>query len=115
MHWVESMLFGMAERCAHGLWAACRLSEPLSFEVIAEQRKAALIDVLDQHGLPWTWETSEEDLEARLRQFSEQVYRQFLREASEELRRWTADHEGSRASDRRAREQVRAGAVARRG
>lgn len=29
MHWVESMLFGMAERCAHGLWAACRLSEPL--------------------------------------------------------------------------------------
>ena len=48
--------------------------------VIAGQRKAALIDVLDQHGLPWTWETSEEDLEARLRQFSEQVYRQFLRE-----------------------------------
>ena len=80
MHWVESMLFGMAERCAHGLWAACRFSEPLSFEVIAGQRKAALIDVLDQHGLPWTWEMSEEDLEARLRQFSEQVYRQFLRE-----------------------------------
>ena len=47
--------------------------------VIAGQRKAALIDVLDQHGLPWTWEMSEEDLEARLRQFSEQVYRQFLR------------------------------------
>lgn len=47
--------------------------------MIAEQRKAALIDVLDQHGLPWTWEMSEEDLEARLRQFSEQVYRQCLR------------------------------------
>lgn len=29
MHWVESMLFGMAERCAHGLWAACRFSDPL--------------------------------------------------------------------------------------
>ncbi len=80
LQWVESMLFGMAEQCAQGLYAACRLSEPLSFEVIAEQRKAALIDTVDQYRLPWTWEMSEEDLEARLRQFSEQVYRQFLRE-----------------------------------
>ena len=47
--------------------------------MIAEQRKAALIDTVDQYRLPWTWEMSEEDLEARLRQFSEQVYRQFLR------------------------------------
>ena len=80
LQWVESMLFGMAEQCAHGLYAACRFSEPLSFTLIAGPRKAALIDVLDQHGLPWTWETPEEDLEERLRQFSEQVYRQFLRE-----------------------------------
>lgn len=78
MHWVESMLFGMAERCAHGLWAACRLSEPLSVTLIAGPRKAALIDILERYRLPWTWETPEEDLEEKLRQFSERVYRQFL-------------------------------------
>ena len=34
IHWVESMLFGMAERCAAGLHAACRFSDPLSFTVV---------------------------------------------------------------------------------
>ena len=33
-HWVESMLFGRAERCAAGLHAACRFSEPLSVTVV---------------------------------------------------------------------------------
>ena len=31
---LESMLFGMAKRCAAGLHAACRFSEPLSFTVV---------------------------------------------------------------------------------
>ena len=65
MHWVESMLFGMAERCAAGLHAACRFSEPLSFTRVAGPRKAALIDSLGELGL-WDgcWETPEATGEA---------------------------------------------------
>ena len=42
IHWVESMLFGMAERCAAGLHAACRLSEPLSFLPLTVRDEGAL-------------------------------------------------------------------------
>ena len=81
MHWVESMLFGMAERCAAGLHAACRLSEPLSFTVIAGSRKSALIELLSDLGL-WNgcWETSEATLEERLRQHSPEKHREFVEE-----------------------------------
>ena len=77
MHWVESMLFGMVERCAAGLHAACRFSEPLSFTRVAGPRKAALIESL---GELWDgrWETSEETLEARLRRHSPERHRQFV-------------------------------------
>ena len=79
MHWVESMLFGMAERCAAGLHAACRFSEPLSFTVVAGPRKGALIDSLGDLGL-WDgcWETSEATLEARLRRYSPERHREFV-------------------------------------
>ena len=79
MHWVESMLFGMAERCAAGLHAACRFSEPLSFTRVAGPRKAALIETLGELGL-WdgSWETSEAILEARLRRHSPEKHRQFV-------------------------------------
>ena len=79
MHWVESMLFGMAERCAAGLHAACRFSEPLSFTRVAGPRKAALIESLGELGL-WDgcWETSEATLEASLRRHSSEKHRQFV-------------------------------------
>ena len=79
IHWVESMLFGMADRCAGGLHAACRFSEPLSFTRVAGPRKAALIDSLGELGL-WDgcWETSEATLEALLRQHSPKKHRDFV-------------------------------------
>ena len=79
MHWVESMLFGMAERCAAGLHAACRFSEPLSFTVIAGPRKGALIDLLGELGL-WDgcWETPEAALEERLMRHSAEKHREFV-------------------------------------
>ena len=79
MHWVESMLFGMAERCAAGLHAACRLSEPLSITVVAGPRKHALIDLLTEIGL-WDgcWETPEATLEERLKRHSPEKHREFV-------------------------------------
>ena len=79
IHWVESMLFGLVERCAAGLHAACRFSEPLSFTRVAGPRKAALIESLGELGL-WDgcWETSEATLEARLRRHSPEKHRQFV-------------------------------------
>ena len=78
MHWVESMLFGMAQRCAAGLQAACRLSEPLSFTVVAGPRKGALVDLLAKLGL-WDgrWETPEAAIEKRLKRHSRKLYREF--------------------------------------
>ena len=78
MHWVESMLFGMAERCADGLHAACRLSEPLSFTIVAGPRKGALVDLLAGLGL-WDgrWETPEATLEERLKRYSRKMHREF--------------------------------------
>ena len=79
MHWVESMLFGMIKRCAAGLHAACRFSEPLSFTRVAGPRKTALIGSLGELGL-WDgcWETSEATLEALLRRHSPEKHRQFV-------------------------------------
>ena len=79
IHWVESMLFGMAERCAAGLHAACRFSEPLSFTVVAGPRKAALIELLSELG-GWDerWETSEATLEADLKRRSPEEHRKFV-------------------------------------
>ena len=84
MHWVESMLFGMAERCAAGLHAACRFSEPLSFTLVAGPRKAALIDSLGKLGL-WDgcWETPEATLESRLRQHSPAKHRKLVEQYGE--------------------------------
>ena len=84
MHWVESMLFGMAERCAAGLHAACRFSEPLSFTRVAGPRKAALIESLGELGL-WggCWETPEATLESRLRQHSPAKHREFVEQHGE--------------------------------
>lgn len=84
IHWVESMLFGLAERCAAGLHAACRFSEPLSFTRVAGPRKAALIDSLDELGL-WDgrWETPEATLEARLRRHSPEKHREFVKQHGE--------------------------------
>lgn len=79
IHWVESMLFGLAERCAAGLHAACRFSEPLSFTLVAGPRKAALIYSLDELGL-WDgrWQTPEATLEERLEQHCPERHRQFV-------------------------------------
>ena len=84
MHWVESMLFGMAERCAAGLHAACRFSEPLSFTRVAGPRKAALIDSLGELGL-WDgcWETPEATLESRLRQHGPAKHRELVEQYGE--------------------------------
>ena len=73
------MLFGMAKRCAAGLHAACRLSEPLSFTVVAGPRKAALIELLSELGR-WDgcWETSEATLEAQLKRGSPEKHRKFV-------------------------------------
>lgn len=57
-----------------------RFAGPLDVTVVAGPRKTALVFVLDQYGLPWTWETPEPILEARLRAFDDRVYRQFLRD-----------------------------------
>ena len=84
MHWVENMLFGMAERCAAGLHAACRFSEPLSFTRVAGPRKAALIDSLGELGL-WDgcWETPEATLESRLRQHGPAKHRELVEQYGE--------------------------------
>ena len=78
MHWVESMLFGMAERSAAGLHAACRLSEPICFTRLAGPRKGALISVLDELGR-WDgrWETPEARLEEQLKRHSREMHRKF--------------------------------------
>ena len=57
-----------------------RFAGPLEVTVVAGPRKTALVFVLDQYGLPWTWETPEGILEERLRVFDERVYKQFLRD-----------------------------------
>ena len=84
IHWVESMLFGMAERCAAGLHAACRFSEPLSFTRVAGPRKTALIDSLGELGR-WDgrWETSEATLEERLKRHSPEKHRRFVEQHGE--------------------------------
>lgn len=46
-------------------------------------RKTHLAFVMDMHDVPWSWDTSEALLEARLREFDEEAYRQFLRDREE--------------------------------
>ncbi len=46
-------------------------------------RKTHLAFVMDMHDLPWSWDTPEAVLEARLREFDEEAYRQFLRDREE--------------------------------
>lgn len=57
-----------------------RFTEPIEVTLVAGPRKTALVFILDQYGLPWTWEAPEGILEERLRQFDGNVYRQFLRD-----------------------------------
>ena len=61
-----------------------RFSEPLDITIVAGPRKTALIFILDQYSLPWTWESSEGVLEKTLQQFDKRVYEQFLRDHSPE-------------------------------
>ena len=101
MHWVESMLFGLFERCAAGLHAACRFSEPISFTLLAGPRKSALIKSLDELGL-WDgcWETSEATLESRLRRHSPAKHREFVEKHGEREAGGGDQSDGTRPDDR---------------
>ncbi len=46
-------------------------------------RKQHLAFIMDMHEIPWSWETPEAVLEARLRTYDEEAYRQFLRDRGE--------------------------------
>jgi len=56
-----------------------RFTEPLTFTKVAGPRKAALIELLDRERLPWTWETGEDELEARLKRHSRGLHAEFVR------------------------------------
>lgn len=57
-----------------------RFTEPIKVTLVAGPRKTALVFILDQYGLPWTWESSMSTLEATLRAYSPKVYAQFLKD-----------------------------------
>ena len=46
-------------------------------------RKTHLAFVMDMHDVPWSWDTPEAVLEARLRESDGEAYRQFLRDREE--------------------------------
>ena len=100
LHWVESMLFGMAQGCAAGLHAACRLSEPLSFTVVAGPRKGALVDLLAKLGR-WDgrWETPEAVLEERLKQHSRKMHREFENQHGVREEEGEEQSDGTRSGD----------------
>ena len=103
IHWVESMLFGMDKRCASGLHAACRFSEPLLFTRVAGPRKAALIESLGELGL-WDgcWETSEALLEARLRRHSPEKHQRFVERHGPREQEGGDQSDGTRLDDSEA-------------
>ena len=62
-----------------------RFSAPLDVTIVAGPRKTALVFILDQYSLPWTWESTEATLEETLKSYSPAVYAQFLKDHPTEV------------------------------
>lgn len=56
------------------------LLEPLHAVPVVGRRKVMVAFVLDMHDQPWSWEESEQELEERLRNYDEALYRQHMRD-----------------------------------